>query len=396
MGSSKTGRLIKIRAPAAKKEYDFSYYVSKSLVIDLFQWLHRFKIEMIKQGKERTEDMLLCLWTKINIMLLSGILPIVVTDGKPPDRKRPVLEKRKRQKEIAKAKLDNLKGDNMEEQIKLKKRCASLKYEEIDGSIKFLECLGFSVVKSRGEADPQCAGINIADKAYGVISDDWDTLIFGAKKMITNFNFHGKSKIIEYDRDEVLSALGIDQDQLVELALALGCDYCEGISVVGVDKEREVNIIYEKYKEYGSLENLLAGLKEENKSKKSGFRYIIPQDLVNDWVSIKQQFIEVVIWDPQKKMNFQWNVPNYTALREYFVKMGFGLETIDGLIDGLKEQHSYYTSRGCLINRNANNKRNGNGKGVSKGRSKKRSYKPPRRNHVAVEAQTADTVIVTT
>jgi flap endonuclease-1 len=390
MGSSKTGKLIKIRAQAAIKEYDFSHYVSKSLVIDLFQWLYRFKIEMIKQNKECTEDMLLCLWTKINKMLLSGILPIVVTDGKPPDLKRRVLEKRREKKEIAKAKLDDSQGDDIKEQLKFKKRCASLKYEEIDGSIKFMECLGFSVVKSRGEADPQCAGINIADKAYGVISDDWDTLIFGAKKMITNFNFNMKSKIVEYDRDKILSELDITQDQFVELAIVLGCDYCDGISVVGVDKEREVIILYEKYKEYGSLENLLAGLKDENRNKKSGIRYIIPSDLANDWASIKAQFIEVVIWDPQKKMNFQWNTPNYTALREYFIKMGIDLKTIDGLIDKLKEQYSYYVSHGCLINRNVN--KHGN----AKGRPKKKQYKQPRRNHVHDDVQPADIITVST
>ena len=361
MGSSKTGKLIKNKAPDAKKEYTLSNYKGKILVIDLFQWLYKFKIAMTKQNKEHINDMLICLWIKVNIMLQNRILPIFVSDGKPPELKQHILEKRKKQKEIAKKKLESVEDSDLESQIKYKKRCVYVEKSEVEMAIKFLESMGFPVVQARGEADPQCAGINIADKAYGVVSQDWDTLIFGAKKMITDSN--KKGKIFEYDRDEILKALKIDQDQFVELAMALGCDYCDGITVNGIDKSKEIDVIYERYLKYGSLENMIKGLKEENenqKHKRSGMRFIIPQNLENNWRIIKAQFIDVVILNPEGNMNFNWRPPNYTTLEKFLLEIK--IDNVSECIIKLRTLYNQYSSYGNRLigsnNRNRNYKKN--------------------------------------
>ena len=49
MGSQGIGKLIRKKAPMARKEYNYSYYTGKSLVVDLYTWLYRFKIAMINQ-----------------------------------------------------------------------------------------------------------------------------------------------------------------------------------------------------------------------------------------------------------------------------------------------------------------------------------------------------------
>jgi len=360
MGSPGIGKLIRRKASRARKEYDYSYYTGKALVIDLMTWLYRFKIAKIKQPSIKSINV--CLWSKVINMLSNGILPIFVIDGKPPKLKRSTLDKRKKIKEMAKNKLKNLSEDDYEERLKLKTRCVYIKDSEIREALDFLNSLGFLVVQALEEADPQCAGINIAGKAYGVVSEDWDTLIFGAEKMITNFS--RRKKIIEYDRDTVLSSLKVDQDGLVELAIILGCDYCDAITIIGGDRSKEVDILYEKYMHYGNLEKMLTGLRKENTiSKKTGIKYKIPQNLSKHWKEIKSQFLKVEICDPRKKMNFKWRVANYSSLKSYLLDIDS--KNVNQNIKKIRKLFNYYDAYGCLVNLSNNlNKKKDNIFGV--------------------------------
>jgi flap endonuclease-1 len=343
MGSSGIGRLVKEGAVLAMKEKRYTDYTGKKLVIDLMMWLYRFKIAMISQPSIKSIN--LCLWSKINNMLEIGILPIFVMDGKPPKLKRNILDKRRKSRELAKSKLKDLSDEDSETKIKLMKRSIKLTNIEINSALSFLHHLGFEPVQSLEEADPQCAGITKTGKAYGVVSEDWDTLIFGATKMITNFS--KKKKVIEYDGELVLKSLGFNKEQFVEMAIILGCDYCDGVSVQGCEKSKEVMHLFGKYKQYGSLEKLLIGLPKENKTGNQ-YYYRIPSDMHNMWKEIKSQFIEVEIYNPES-MNFNWHVPDYSSLRQDFCEMNNRQHTNTN-VNKIREYYKYYSSYGCLVN----------------------------------------------
>jgi flap endonuclease-1 len=232
MGGPRIGKLIKIKAPEAKQERDYSYYTGKLLVVDLMQWLYKFKIAIIEQPK--LENITTCLWSRLMIMLKNGILAIFVIDGGSPILKQTTINKRKKSKEKAKNKLKELDADDVEGRKKYQKRCVYIKDSEIDEALNFLNCMGFPVVRAIEEADPQCAGITIAGKAYGVMSEDWDTFMFGGERMIKKSTKRGK--FIEYDREVILKSLGVTQEQFVEIGMALGCDYCNPITITGYDK----------------------------------------------------------------------------------------------------------------------------------------------------------------
>ncbi|KAJ1605132.1 flap endonuclease [Cryptosporidium canis] len=97
---------------------------------------------------------------------------------------------------------------------------------------QLLRALGIPWVDSPGEAEAQASMLTRLGVCHGVISDDSDCFIFGARRVLRNF-FSGNC-IEMYDLSEVKRFLGIDrQEQFYILAVLLGCDYAIGVNGIG-------------------------------------------------------------------------------------------------------------------------------------------------------------------
>ncbi|KAH8585203.1 endonuclease [Cryptosporidium sp. chipmunk genotype I] len=113
-----------------------------------------------------------------------------------------------------------------------------------------LKALGIPWIDSPGEAEAQASILTQLNICHGVLSDDSDCLIFGAKKIFRNF-FSGNS-IEMYDLNHVKKYLGIEkQEQFYILAILLGCDYTVGVNGIG-----PVNAV-EVLKAYPELEDMI-------------------------------------------------------------------------------------------------------------------------------------------
>ncbi|CUV05423.1 unnamed protein product [Cryptosporidium hominis] len=113
-----------------------------------------------------------------------------------------------------------------------------------------LKALGIPWIDSPGEAEAQASILTQLNICHGVLSDDSDCLIFGAKKIFRNF-FSGNS-VEMYDLNQVKKYLGIEkQEQFYILAILLGCDYTVGVNGIG-----PVNAV-EVLKAYPELEDMI-------------------------------------------------------------------------------------------------------------------------------------------
>ncbi|OII71676.1 DNA excision repair Flap endonuclease [Cryptosporidium ubiquitum] len=113
-----------------------------------------------------------------------------------------------------------------------------------------LKALGIPWIDSPGEAEAQASILTQLNICNGVLSDDSDCLIFGAKKVFRNF-FSGNS-IEMYDLNHVKKFLRIEkQEQFYILAILLGCDYTVGVNGIG-----PVNAV-EVLKAYPHLEDMI-------------------------------------------------------------------------------------------------------------------------------------------
>jgi DNA excision repair protein ERCC-5 len=95
-----------------------------------------------------------------------------------------------------------------------------------------LRLFGIPYITAPMEAEAQCAELVSLNLVDGVITDDSDVFLFGARRVYKNmFN---QSKTVECFLSSDLSRdLGLDRDTLIRLAYLLGSDYTEGLPGVG-------------------------------------------------------------------------------------------------------------------------------------------------------------------
>ncbi|NIO22662.1 MAG: flap structure-specific endonuclease, partial [Candidatus Aenigmarchaeota archaeon] len=73
-------------------------------------------------------------------------------------------------------------------------------------------------------------------KVWSGGSQDWDSLLFGAPRLVRNLTISGRRKLSGKEKyitvkpeivelDKVLSSLGINHDQLITLGILVGTDY---------------------------------------------------------------------------------------------------------------------------------------------------------------------------
>lgn len=73
----------------------------------------------------------------------------------------------------------------------------------------------------------------------GVITDDSDVFLFGAKRVYRNI-FDKADNVLSYPMDYVENELGLDRYKLILMALFLGSDYTVGIKGVGIVNAIEI------------------------------------------------------------------------------------------------------------------------------------------------------------
>jgi|TARA_B100001750_G_scaffold87968_1_gene69409 flap endonuclease-1 len=199
-----------------------------------------------------------------NINFLSlGIKPVYVFDGKPPSLKSAEIEHRKQIKKDATVKYERaLSEGNMEDVRKYAQQTTSMKDGMVQDSKHLLELFGIPYIQAPSEGEATAALLTTMGKADFAASQDFDSILFGAKKLVRNFTNSGRRKlpnrntyievepeIIDYKKN--LTELGITREQLVDVGILIGTDFNpDGFERIG--PKTAIKMI----KENGKLENV--------------------------------------------------------------------------------------------------------------------------------------------
>ena len=153
------------------------------------------------------------------IALLSGIglKPIFVLEGEMPAMKAETAQERLRRPLQRQFKMD----EEMENQLKTA-----------------LELFGLPWVQAPEEAEAQGAYMT-RHGCFGLLTTDFDSLLFGAKLMISSLTKQ-KAEIISLQK--VLQSLGLNQKKLILLALMVGTDYNPG-GIRGIGPRRATEML---------------------------------------------------------------------------------------------------------------------------------------------------------
>lgn len=179
-------------------------------------------------------------------MMEAGIRPLYVFDGEPPEFKRATLEHREQVRESAKRNWEEAR-ERGEEAFVYAQASSRVNEQILDDAKRLLSLMGVPFVVAPSEGEAQAAHMTRRGDAHYAGSQDYDTLVFGAPRVVRNLAITGKRKlprrrvyvevkpeVIELDAE--LARLDITREQLVDIAILVGTDYNPGIKGIGPKK----------------------------------------------------------------------------------------------------------------------------------------------------------------
>ncbi|MBI5228944.1 flap endonuclease-1 [Candidatus Micrarchaeota archaeon] len=258
-----------------KKELSFSEIKGK-VAVDAFNSIYQF-LTIIRQrdgtplmdSQGRITSHLSGLFYRTCNLLEKGIKPIYVFDGEPHELKRKTILERKERKEEAMELYKKAREEGREEEMmKYAQRTAKLSEEQVAESKELLGYMGAPWIQAKSEGEAQCAYMCKKGLVNAAASQDFDSLLFGAPKLIRNLTVAGRRKLPkremyvevlpeEYDLQENLKRLGITQQKLVWMGILVGTDFNEGI--FGIGPKKALKLI----QQFNSFEDIQYAIKQK-------------------------------------------------------------------------------------------------------------------------------------
>lgn len=281
MGIKGLTQLIKQNSPDAIETTNLHKLSGKKVAIDSSLFMYKMLINMrsanqsyftSKDGKIVSH--ITGIFYKTVNYLAVNITPIYVFDGKPPQNKQAVLNKRNDKVKNAKLEMENTELSE-EQKNHLEKKTVRLTKQHIDDIKHLLDLMGVSYVQANGEAEAYASEMCRQGMVDYVVTEDMDTLAFGSPKMIRTCldkSIKRPDVISIIDLESILKNFDMSYNQFVDMCILCGCDYCENIPRIG--NKTAFNLI----KKHGSVESILPTLKN------------VPEDYVGKYTESKRLF----------------------------------------------------------------------------------------------------------
>ena len=307
---------------------------NKTLVIDSYNLLYQFLTtirsrdgSLLMDSKGNITSHLVGLFSRTTRLMQSNIKLIFVFDGKPPKLKEIERQRRKDVKIYAEKKYEKaVEEENIEEMKKYASRTTRLTESIIEESKKLISALGFPIVQATSEGEAQAACIVKNKDADYCVSQDFDSLLFGSPKLVRNLSIIGKRKKsgLSYttvspeliDLSENLNNLGIDQNQLIALAMLVGTDYNIG-GVKGIGPKNALKLV---------------------KKHKSNFDALFKEIRWNDFFDYPWEEVYDLFKKIPLNLDYQikWEKPNKEEVINLLVKEhDFAIERVEPILDKL-------------------------------------------------------------
>jgi flap endonuclease-1 len=269
----------------------------KIIAIDAYNALYQFLAIIrqpdgtpLKDSSGKVTSHLSGLLYRTSNLVEMGIKPIYVLDGTPPALKEVEIQRRVAVKKEAQVRYERALSEGKIEEARVYAQATShLKDYMADDSKKLLKLMGIPWVQAPSEGEAQAAYITKRGDADYCASQDYDSLLFGAPKLIRNVTISGRRKLpskniyVEVipevvELQQALAKCGITHEQLVDVGILIGTDFNpDGIE--GLGPKTALKLI----KEHGTLENALPHVKNaEFRTEPRRIREIFLKPVVSD------------------------------------------------------------------------------------------------------------------
>ncbi|KAL9042409.1 MAG: hypothetical protein Q9214_003788, partial [Letrouitia sp. 1 TL-2023] len=239
------------------KPCNLKKFAGQTLGVDAYGWLHRGAVACaidIALGKP-TKKFVEFSMHRVRMLIHFGVVPYMVFDGDNlPSKAATEAGREKRREESKKLGLELYRlGKLSQAHLELQK-AVDVTPEMARQLIDELKKLGVQYVVAPYEADAQLAYLEKKDIIQGIISEDSDLLVFGAKRLLTKLDQYGDC--VEISRNDFtacreISLVGWTDTEFRRMAILSGCDYLASINKLGL------KTAYRLVRKYKTIEKIL-------------------------------------------------------------------------------------------------------------------------------------------
>jgi len=287
----------------------------------------RMSGEPLRDSSGRVTSHLSGLLYRNSNLIEAGVKPVFVFDGQPPEFKQMTISARKERKEEAKKKWKEAVARG-EESIKYAQAASELTDNMIERAKILLNILGIPCIDAPSEGEMQCAFMSKRGDVWAAGSQDYDSLMAGAPRLVRNLSITGRRKVPKkeayvqinpelIDLEVALESMGITHRQLIIVGILIGTDYADGVK--GVGPKTALRLI----KEHDTLEEVLKNV---------------------EWASQvhPEKILDFFLNPPvTTEYKLEWKQPDFDKLREFMVEEhDFSNDRMEKVIERLQNAAS--------------------------------------------------------
>ncbi|KAL2045650.1 hypothetical protein N7G274_002078 [Stereocaulon virgatum] len=276
-----------------QKPCNLKKFAGQTIGVDAYGWLHRGTVACaidLALGKPTTKYVEFSMH-RVRMLIHFGVIPYIVFDGDYlPSKAAKEVERAKRRKESKRKGLELYRLYKPSQAHLELQKAVDVTPEMARQLIDELKKIGVQYVVAPYEADAQLVYLERQGIIQGMLSEDSDLLVFGAKRLLTKLDQYGDC--VEINRAHFtacreISLVGWSDAEFRRMAILSGCDYLAGITRMGLKSA------YRFVRRYKTIEKIIQMLQFDG-------QYFVPTGYLEQFYKAELTFLHQRVFCPLK------------------------------------------------------------------------------------------------
>ncbi|KAK6582683.1 hypothetical protein PZA11_005091 [Diplocarpon coronariae] len=247
------------------KSCSLKKFEGKTLGVDAYGWLHRGTVSCameLAMGKQ-TRKFVDFAMHRVRMLQHFGIIPFIIFDGDYlPSKAATEADRAKRREDSRRAGIELLNAGKTSQAYLEFQRAVDVTPEMARQLIDELKRTGVQYIVAPYEADAQMVYLERKGIIDGILSEDSDLLVFGAKCLLTKLDQYGNCIEInkaDFSACKEITLTGWSDKEFRTMAILSGCDYLASINNMGL------KTAYRMVRKHKTIEKVLRMLSFDGK-----------------------------------------------------------------------------------------------------------------------------------
>ncbi|KAI9758539.1 MAG: hypothetical protein M4579_003031 [Chaenotheca gracillima] len=277
------------------KPCDLKKFAGQTIGVDAYGWLHRGAVACAVElalGKptRRYVDFAM---HRVRMMQHFEVTPFIVFDGDYlPSKAATEHERAQRRAESKRAGLELQRLGKTTQAYQELQKAVDVTPEMARQLIDELKRVGVQYVVAPYEADAQLVYLERTGFISGMISEDSDLLVFGAKCLLTKLDQYGNCVVInraDFTACRDISLVGWSDTDFRRMAILSGCDYLRNMNKMGL------KTAYRLVRKYKTIHRIVKAVQLEGQIK-------VPEGYVDAFIQAELTFLHQRVFCPTQRM----------------------------------------------------------------------------------------------